>query len=106
MAAKRAATKKHPQPKGAFDRTQDRSLPTQEGVRFLVPFVLSVIEPFFAEPKMLESAEWKPKRPTKIIFRSGNQEIFNRLRQNYPDAAVKNIRDIYGEALFSVATLS
>ncbi len=60
---------------------------------------------FFAEPRLLERGEWKPGRPTKMIFRSNNQEIFNRLRQYYPDATVKNISNLYGEALFSVATL-
>jgi len=61
---------------------------------------------FFVEPAFLETNNLKSHGPTKIIFKSRNRQISALVRQNYPDAPIKNIPDIYGEPLFAVATLS
>lgn len=61
---------------------------------------------FLVEPAFLETNNLKSHGPTKIIFKSRNRQISALVRQNYPDALIKNIPDIYGEPLFAVATLS
>ena len=46
-----------------------------------------------------------PHGPAKIIFKSRDQQLWETVRRNYPDASVRDIRDIRGEPLLTVATL-
>jgi len=44
-------------------------------------------------------------QPAKIIFRSRDRPLGDMIRASYPSAALKDIRNVYGEPLFTVAAL-
>ena len=60
----------------------------------------------FLDSNMLASTNQPPSAPAKIIFRSQDTTLSDLVRTNYPSATHRQIYNILGEPLFSVATLA
>ncbi|MBI2230689.1 MAG: glycosyltransferase family 39 protein, partial [Deltaproteobacteria bacterium] len=60
---------------------------------------------YFVQPAALETDSVLALSPAKIIFKSGNRQLAESIRRNYPGASVRAIRNIRGESLLTVVTL-
>ena len=60
---------------------------------------------YFVERAMMETNNLTTRGPTKVIFRSSDRQLAELIQRDYPDAAIKQIRNIYQEPFLSVATL-
>jgi hypothetical protein len=60
---------------------------------------------YFTEIAALTRDKSLSTGPAKIIFRSGNREMLATIRSNYPAASLRDIPDIDGQPLLTVATL-
>lgn len=62
-------------------------------------------EIYFVERSVLERNDLAARAPAKIIFKSSDRQLGELFQSHYPGASVKQIRNIYGDPLLSVATL-
>jgi hypothetical protein len=60
---------------------------------------------YLVDPVTLGDSNLPIRRGAKIIFKSRDQQIRETVSRVYPDASVREIRNIYGEPLWTVATL-
>jgi hypothetical protein len=60
---------------------------------------------YLVDPVSLGDSHLPIRRGAKIIFKSHDQQLRETVRRVYPDASVREIRNIYGEPLWIVATL-
>jgi hypothetical protein len=60
---------------------------------------------YLVDPVSLGDRNLPIRRGAKIIFKSGDQRIRETVSRVYPEASVKEIRNIYGEPHLAVATL-
>jgi hypothetical protein len=59
----------------------------------------------FADPASPDADGMPAHGPAKIIFRSQDQGLRERVRNDYPGAMVREIKDVRGEPLFAVVTV-
>jgi hypothetical protein len=62
-------------------------------------------EIYFVDRSVLETNDLAARGPAKIIFKSSDRQLGELIQSNYPGASLKQIRNIYGNPLLSVATL-
>lgn len=61
---------------------------------------------YFRDLAGVENESNRLTKPIKLIFRSGTTHAEEFIRKNYPGTALREIRNIYGAPLYSVATVS
>ena len=61
---------------------------------------------YFADPSWLESNDFSLSRPAKIIFSSRDRQLSDMVQKRFSNASLKELRNIFGEPLFEVVTLS
>lgn len=61
---------------------------------------------YFVESAALRRDTMPSAGSAKIIFRSGHRDLKETFRANYPDASLRDIHDIGGEPILTVATLA
>jgi 4-amino-4-deoxy-L-arabinose transferase-like glycosyltransferase len=60
---------------------------------------------YFVEAGSLGTNHLPTSGPAKIIFKSRNRQFLDTIRGDYPDASVRDIHNIHGEPLLTVATI-
>jgi 4-amino-4-deoxy-L-arabinose transferase-like glycosyltransferase len=60
---------------------------------------------YFVESAQLETDEDSIQVPAKIIFRSNDLQLRQVVRTDYPNAPLRDLRDLFGEPLLTVATI-
>lgn len=60
---------------------------------------------YLADTDFLAANKPRLPLPVKLVFRSDNRQLWDTIQSNYPTASRRDIRNIHGEPLFTVATL-
>lgn len=67
--------------------------------------VTKPLDIYFVETAFLETNRDSIRTPAKIIFKSHDPQLKQILRKDYPNASLRDLRDLFGEPLLTVATL-